>query len=140
MVSLGKYSIFKDSTWPWKKSFSTDFLMATQVRLLKISGMWPVNWFYCLFVDFWIVQIAIYYYATFVIELMNQGSITDITDALTSAVIYSWVSFGAIYFQLYYKECERMIEYMKENFKMRSAMGKKKYIKKLIGISIKRTN
>lgn len=119
-------TIFKDNKWPWKKSFSVENLMERQIFILKLASLWPTNWFLrlqCLITNIMSIQITIYYIITFILLILNKGNIIDITDAVTSAIIYSFVFFVQIYFQYMNSSCIAMITFMAEKFRMRSTKG-----------------
>lgn len=97
--------------------------MSRQVLLMKIASLWPANWWHCLFTDIISLQITIYYLITFIKLILENGNIIEITDAITSTIIYAFVAFVEIYFQVMNPECKKIINYMKEKFRMRSAIG-----------------
>lgn len=134
-------SVFKDSTWNWQKEFSVPNLMGYQVFLVKINGQWPIDFkkylptylsflstplvfLYFAFWSFLALHIGILFVITLFIQLNNDDStIPEITNVFIQSVIYGFSFYTTIHFQWYHKDLAKLINFMIENFKMRSARG-----------------
>lgn len=138
---MTKFAVFKDSTWNWQRNFYVPNLMDVQVSLMKINGLWPIdykkylpkflsflstplvllcNMFWCLLVS----HIAILFFIALIIKLRNNNStIPEIANVFIQSVIYGFASYSTIHFQWYHKDLAKMVHFMIKNFKMRSARG-----------------
>lgn len=120
-------------------------LMDLQVFLLKVNGQGPIDFtkylpeclaflskpFVFLYYVFWCLLallIAILFFITFIINFNNDNStIPEITNAFIQSVIYGFAFYSTIHFQWYQKDLAKMVNFMIENFKMRSARGWTKF-------------
>lgn len=138
---MTKFAIFKDSTWNWQRDFHVPNLMNLQVSLMKINGQWPINYknhlpkflsflstplvllynlFWCLLAS----HICTLFFITLIIKLRsNNSTIPEITNVFIQSVIYGFASYSTIHFQWYHKDLAKIVNFMVENFKMRSARG-----------------
>lgn len=133
--------IFKDSTWNWKKDFSVPHLMSLQVSLMKINGQWPINFknylpkylsflstpLVLLYFAFWCLlafHISTFLFVTLFVKLKsNNSTIPEITNVFIQSVIYGFAFYSTFHFQWYHKDMAKMVQFMTDNFKMRSARG-----------------
>lgn len=134
-------SIFKDSNWNWLIDFSVPNLMSTQVFLMKINGQWPIDFakylpkylsflstpLVYLYYTFWCLlgsHITAFFFVALVIKMKSDDStIPEITNVFIQSVIYGFTFYSTVHFQWYHKDMAKMISFMIENFKMRSARG-----------------
>lgn len=134
-------SIFKDSSWNWQKDFKVPNLMALQVFLLRISGQWPIDFgkyfpkyltflsrpLVLLYYMFWCLlasHIAVFFIIALVIKMRSDNpTIPEITNLFIQSVIYGFALFSTVHFQWYHKDIAKMVYFIIENFKMRSARG-----------------
>lgn len=147
LVKFGKdckmtnFGVFKDSTWNWQKDFSVPNLMSLQVFFMKINGQWPIDFqkylpkylsflstpLVFLYYTFWCLlasHIATFFFVALVISLKSYSStIPEITNVFIQSVIYGFAFYSTIHFQWYHKDMAEMINFMIDNFKMRSARG-----------------
>lgn len=138
---MRNFWFFKDSTWKWQIDFCVPNLMDVQVLLLQINGQWPIDFnnylptclsflsrpLVLLYYAFWsllALHIGILFFITLIIKLNNDdSSIPEITNVFLQTVIYGFAFYCSIHFQWYHKDMAKMVDFMIENFKMRSARG-----------------
>lgn len=139
---MPKFSVFKDATWNWQKDFCVPNLLGFQMSLLKFNGQWPLDFKKFLpnflsflsvplvkvYLGFWSV-LALHLAIFFIIKLFqlmyaDDSTIPEVTNAFIQSVIYGFSFYTTVHFQWYHKDLAEIVDFMIENFKMRSARGR----------------
>lgn len=145
-ISLGKYSIFKDESWPWNRHFDVDNFFSLLITLMKQAACWPIDWSFNLpkrissfskIVDrlyFGIALVSATHLAllwpyTFFMKIVTAPSpvtteqLIDISHCLIESTLYMYTVYGLIYYRMRHAKCDELMKHINENFKRRSAIG-----------------
>lgn len=140
--NLGKYEIFKQQTYNWKKDISIENFLAVHIRYLKHSACWPIeyakllpaalswlaaplHWLYftsAILISFHLLVLFVYSFFYNVIYAEN-ATLADISNCLIESIIYAFTFFGTCYYQFRHAKCQEVVDIMKNHFKTRSAVG-----------------
>lgn len=146
-ISLGKYTIFKGESWPWRQHFQVDDFLSLNLELMKQSACWPLDWSRFLpapliFLSKWLqslyfgiavvasAHLAILWMYSFIMKLtiatspIDNLQMIDISHCMIESIIYSFTLFTLVYYRVRHKKCAQLIAHIKDNFKRRSAIGK----------------
>lgn len=135
------FGFVKDSSFGWQKDFRVPNLMSLQVFLMRFNGQWPIDFarylpkylsflskplvllvkiFWCLLAG----HISLFFFIGFIIKLNSENStIPEITTCFLQSMIYGFALFTTIHFQWNHKDLAKIISFVTEKFKMRSARG-----------------
>lgn len=115
-------------------------LLDAQIVLLQIGGHLSFNYenylpkslsflsvilntvwmFHAAFINF---HMIILYLIQLAIHLQNNGTITQISDAITFTILHFYAFSAGLYMTVYYKHCLNICDFINKNFKRRSAPG-----------------
>lgn len=124
----------------WKKNYEKKNLLDAEIVLLKIGGHLAVNYenylpkslsflsvilnavwmFHAAFSNF---HMIILYLTQLFIHLQNDGTVTQISDALMSTILHFYAFSAGLFMTVYYKRCLNICDFINKNFKRRSAPG-----------------
>lgn len=136
-------SIFKNSSWPWKRYFNVSNFMSLNIAFMKHSACWPIDYDGSIIarsapilktLHFFIAIIAAAHLAflwlyTFVQKIyharmpIDDSQLIDISHCLIESIIYSFTLYTLIYYRVRHRACANLIEHINDNFKRRSAIG-----------------
>lgn len=136
------FGVLKDSlTYVWQKDFAVQNFMSSQVLVMQIIGVWPIDlekylpkrlsflskplvYLYSTIWIFMVLHIAIFFFVAFVIKLNTENSTTsEISTLFIQSVIFGFGFYTTVHFQWNQRDLVKMINFMNENFKMRSSRG-----------------
>lgn len=145
-IGLGKYTFFKGESWPWLQQFLVDDFLSLNLKLMKQSACWPLDWSQYLpnrlmFLSGWgqslyfgiavlaSAHLAFLWLYSFVMKLsiattpINDHQLIDISHCMIESIIYSFTLFGLVYYRLRHDKCAQLMAHINTNFKRRSAIG-----------------
>lgn len=142
-TTMGKFSIFKDDSYPWRQEFFTKNLLSLNVAHLKQSAFLPFEFANYMpvklaflnrplqLLHFGIVLVAAFHMAvlflyTFYVMLAYRTDdikLTEISDCLVQGCIYCGACNAIVYYRRNQNENKEMINFINANFKRRSTIG-----------------
>lgn len=141
-MSFRKYEVFKTASYNWARSVEVKNFLGIHIRFLKHSACWPIDysrilpkslnilsgpihWIYFLgaiSISFHLMVLFIY---SFIYNLIytENATLAVISDCLTESIIYAFTFCSTCYYQFRHEKCLEIVNFMNNNFKMRSAIG-----------------
>lgn len=130
-------NLFKKSPKKGKKKSRIENHFRVQMTWIILSGVWReaftfkympklmarvINWTVKRFMYFILLHIAILFSISLYFDI-QKGVFVDITYSLSQAVIFHFVAFIMLYFQLRENTIFKIVDFVNANFRYRSAKG-----------------